>query len=162
MKSLERLKALIHRPTEREFLLHPTYPIQLHRRAINQITGFGKTEFTVSLLASYPQWKSIWIEEKFSIHPSAFLQRNVTLEKIFFISSEKDWVWSTIQALKSQLFQILVISMSSFCDEKILRRFQLLAKKSDTIILLLSEKIQNSWPISLHIQMSDLPQPSVL
>jgi hypothetical protein len=127
-------------------------PQGLPRGALVEITGPGKTENVVRLLADNPSLKAAWLEERFSLLPSAFPQREANLEKIFFVEGGKESAWAARVILRAQLFPLLVYH-APYADERELRRFQLLAERSATTMILLGEKplLERAWPIRLSL-----------
>lgn len=132
--------------------------------------GSGKTELILHFLAENPHFRVAWVEEDFSIYPCAFPQRKVALDRIFFVdvsacstltrqklSRSELAFWAAHQILQSQVFQVVVISVRP--SEKqapvTFRRLQLLAEKSRSAVILLTEQpIQvASWAIPLQLQV---------
>lgn len=123
------------------------------RGGLVEIAGPGKTEAVARLLAEHSASPAAWIEKDFSLLPSALLQRGVPLEKIFFVEAKAECPWAATLILRSQIFPF-VIYHAPFGEEKELRRFQLLAERSRSTMLLLSEeKPSLAWPIALSLEM---------
>lgn len=128
--------------------------------------GSGKTEVILQFLKENPSLQVAWIEEELTIYPCSFLQKNIALERVLFAvpTQEKDALWIAHQVLRSQTFQVVVLSQSlfqdssssQFFDETELRRLQLLAQRSQALVILISEEPtrEKSWPISLQIHVS--------
>jgi hypothetical protein len=124
----------------------------LPRGALVEIAGPGKTEAVASLLAEHKEARAAWIEKEFTLLPSALPQRGVELEQIFFIESGAESEWAAGLVLRSQLFPFLVYHAPCH-EEKTLRRFQLLAERSRSTMLLLAEKgLSMAWPIALSLE----------
>lgn len=129
----------------------------LPRGALVEITGPGKTESVATLLAENPLLRVAWIESHFSLLPSALPQRKVNLEKIFFVEGGRDSAWAASTILRSQLFPIVVyhpapLPRETENDLRELRRFQLLAEKSASTMILLGEEPRTlAWPIRLSL-----------
>lgn len=139
--------------SQRESLPCQAFPPGLPRGALVELTGPGKTESVASLLAEHPSLRVAWVESPFSIFPSALLQRNVNLEKIFFIEGGRESAWAAAALLRSQLFPLLVYH-APYGEERELRRFQLLAEKAASTMLLLGNKPSlHSWPIRLSLSV---------
>lgn len=140
-----------HSPSENR-LPYSRLPSGLPRGILVELTGPGKTESVAQLLAENAGLRAAWVESRFSLLPSAFLQRQVNLEKIFFVEGGKDSAWAAATILRSQLFP-LVIYHAPYGEERELRRFQLLAERSATTMLLLGEKPleQSAWPIRMSL-----------
>ena len=94
-----------------------------------------------------------WIESRFSLLPSALLQRGVCLEKIFFVEAGEDSAWAAATVLRAQLFP-LVVYQAPYGDLRELRRFQLLAGKSNATMILLGHEPAHAWPIRLSLEAS--------
>jgi hypothetical protein len=127
-------------------------PQGLPRGVLVELTGAGKTTMVLQLLAENPTLKAAWVEERFSLLPSAFPQRQVHLEKIFFVEGGKESAWAAGVILRSQLFPLLVYH-APYAMERELRRFQLLAERSGTTMLLLgpSPLLERAWPIRISL-----------
>lgn len=127
-------------------------PGGLPRGILAEITGRGKTESVAQLLAENPALRCAWIESRFSLLPSALLQRQVALEKLFFVDAGEDAAWAAATVLRAQLFP-LVVYHAPYRDLRELRRFQLLAGKShSTMVLLADQPATNAWPIRLSLE----------
>ncbi|MGZ3660670.1 MAG: hypothetical protein ACXVB9_05560 [Bdellovibrionota bacterium] len=127
-------------------------PNGLPRGILAEITGAGKTESVAQLLAENPALRCAWIEARFSLLPSALLQRGVSLEKIFFVEAGENAAWAAATVLRAQIFPI-VVYRAPYGDLKELRRFQLLAGKSNaTMILLGDQPAEHAWPIRLSLE----------
>jgi len=126
-------------------------PGGLPRGVLAEITGSGKTECVAQLLAENAALRCAWIESRFSLLPSALQQRGVCLEKVFFVEAGADAAWAAATVLRAQIFP-LVVYRAPYGDLKELRRFQLLAGKSHTTMLLLGdEPVAQAWPIRLSL-----------
>ncbi len=125
----------------------------LPRGALVEITGPGKTSAAVQLLAEHAGLRAAWVEGSFSLLPSAFPQRSANLEKIFFVEGGAHSAWAASTLLRSQLFPLLVFHAPYSCERE-LRRFQLLAERSKTTMLLLGQKplAERAWPIRLSLE----------
>jgi hypothetical protein len=123
------------------------------RGGLVEICGHGKTEAVAKLLAEHAHMPVAWIEKDFSLLPSALIQRGVLLDKIFFVEGKSECAWAATLVLRSQIFPFLVYH-APFGEEKELRRFQLLAERfRSTMLLLTEEKPTLAWPISLSLEM---------
>jgi len=123
------------------------------RGGLVEICGHGKTEAVARLLAEHAQAPVAWIEKDFSLLPSALAQRGVPLDKIFFVEAKAECAWAAALVLRSQVFSFVVYN-APFGEEKELRRFQLLAERSrSTMLLLTEEKPSLAWPIALSLEM---------
>ncbi len=124
----------------------------LPRGILVELTGPGKTEHAVQLLAENSQLRAAWVEQRFSLLPSAFVQRQANLEKIFFVEGGQQSAWAASTILRSQLFPFLIYH-APFGETRELRRFQLLAERSNTTMILLAEKPleERAWPIRLSL-----------
>lgn len=144
-----RIGALTSRNTER--LAFSLVPEGLPRGGLVEISGRGKTEAAVRFLAENPL-PAAWIEERFSLFPTALLQREVDPARILFLEGGKEAAWAAAQVLRSQLFPILIYS-APYGEERELRRFQLLSETAKTTMLLLRPQPSKAWPIALQLRM---------
>jgi hypothetical protein len=120
--------------------------------------GGGKTEVVLRFLAQNPSVRVAWVEEEFSIYPSAFPQNSVGLERVLFVDSPPgETLWTVHQILRSQVFGVVILKKSQFSmDEMALRRLQLAAEKSQITVILLTDQParKGTWPISVQLQAS--------
>jgi hypothetical protein len=127
----------------------------LPRGALVEITGHGKTEAVALLLAEHSKLRAAWVEQSFSLFPPAFQQRKVNLQNLLFVEGGEECAWAAGALLRSRIFPLLIYS-APYGDERELRRFQLLAEKSATTMLLLGESPQpNAWPIQASLAMRE-------
>lgn len=149
---LEEIRARLgaHPAPSEPFPFSPL-PNGLPRGILAEISGRGKTESVARLLAENPTLRCAWVEAHFSLLPSALPQRQVGLHRLFFVEAGKDAAWAATTILRAQIFP-LVIYHAPYGDLKELRRFQLLAGKSrSTMILLGDEPAEAAWPIRLSL-----------
>jgi hypothetical protein len=123
------------------------------RGAVTNIYGIGKTEITLGFLAENQSAKIAWIEDRFSIFPCGVLQRKVDLDRILFSEAGREYIWTALQVLRSQIFQIVVV-LGHPKDQSIIRRLQLTAEKSNVALILLSDSPIKAWGVSLAIRAS--------
>lgn len=128
--------------------------------------GCGKTELVLRFLAENSTLRVAWIEEDFSAYPCAFSQNGVGLERVLFVDcdSSEHSLWSAHQILRSQVFEAVILKLSSKIanpdrqglEEVDLKRLQLLAEKSGTcLFLVLEEPLKSAtWPITLRLQVT--------
>ena len=109
----------------------------------------------VRFLSHNPLIQAAWIEERFSLLPTALQQRKVRLEQVIFVEAKENIEWTATTLLGSQLYGILVITGNWPANErsqKTLRRFQLFAERSNSSVFLLSEAPSSAWSISLQLK----------
>jgi hypothetical protein len=116
--------------------------------------GSGKTEAVIQFLNENDKLKAVWVESEFNLYPQALGLQGVSLERILFL--ESSWVfWCVTQVLKSQIFQVAILYHDAFSEVE-LRRLQILARQTQSLILLLqdTEKIlsQVRWPFLLQLE----------
>jgi hypothetical protein len=152
---LQELRArlgVFDNPAEKERIPFSRLPGGLPRGILAEITGRGKTESVAQLLAENPGLRCAWIESRFSLLPSALLQRQVSLENLFFVDAGADAAWAAGAVLRSQIFPLLIYH-APYGEVRELRRFQLLAGKSNGTMLLLGEEpARDAWPIRLSLE----------
>ncbi len=143
---------------KREALPYSRFESGLPRGALVELTGHGKTESVAAFLAENSALRVAWVERSFSILPSALLQRGVNLEKIFFVEAGDDSAWAAASILRSRIFPVVVYGagFAARDAERELRRFQLLAEKSATTMIVLQEEpLQHAWPIRLSLRCAE-------
>jgi hypothetical protein len=125
--------------------------------AITEISGpigGGKTEVVLRFLAENHSCPVAWIESHFTLYPCRLPQLRVDLGRVLFVESQKEYLWALGQALRSQLFKILVLRASPV-GEIDLRRLQIAAERAGVVLILLTEyrTIQGAWPIAVQLQV---------
>lgn len=161
MSSLAALKNLIGPLVQKETLGFSLLPDGCPKGAITEVVGSGKTEFVLALLAEHPQLKVAWVEENLSIYPVAFLQRNVSLNRVLFVESGRETCWCALQALKAQIFQVVVLYAENLKLAE-LRKIQLAAEKSQALVFWLTARPQSLWPVSLQVEVRRVARESAL
>lgn len=152
MQSLQDLRTRIqglYPPATRGLFGFSRFSDGFPRGALVEISGRGKSEVVADFLAENPQ-HTVWIEKRREIFPSALLQRKVDLQKILFVEGKNEAAWVASTALRSKVFPILIFDCV-YRDVRDLRRWQLLAEKSMSTMILLRQKPSNFWPISLSL-----------
>ncbi len=121
-----------------------------------EINGIGKTQAMVKFLEENSKVKAAWVEEELSVYPCAVAQKNVSLSRLLFIEASHDVLWASLQALRSQLFKCVIISIKKLFDERSLRRLQLEAEKREVNVFLLTEIPQKrAWPVALQVRVKE-------
>jgi hypothetical protein len=141
--------------------------------------GNGKTSLVLRFLKENPELQLAWIEMGANIYPCAFSERGVELDRVLFVEPEEvsDALWCAHQILKSQIFGAIVLSQLGFtphttqkhgprnsCSLELrgqelgeieLRRLQIAAERSGTLVFLLNEELTGagSWPITMQLRM---------
>jgi hypothetical protein len=125
---------------------------------VSGAAGSGKTEVALRFLAQNPAQRVAWVEEEFSVYPSAFPQNRVGLERVLFVDSPAGQaLWTVHQMLRSGVFGVIVLRVGAGrggIDDMALRRLQLAAEKSQVTILLLNDQPskRGTWPIAVQLQ----------
>lgn len=156
--SLQELRHLIGavENQDRERSSFSLFPEGFARGSILELSGPGKTELTALFLREHPEFKVAWIEKELTINPYALLQKGVKTENILFIEAGKELSWCLTQALQSGCFQALITNTAF--EEKDLRRYQLLAERSQAHFFLLSKEIHPSWVPNLQLKIQKKKQ----
>jgi hypothetical protein len=123
--------------------------------------GGGKTEALLRLVSENPETRVAWVEERFTIFPSALPQHGVSLDRILFVEGKgANAIWVVHQLLRSQMFAIVVLGVGpgllhDLRSDVVLRRLQLAAGKARaTVVFLAESSLQGApWPISVQIQV---------
>lgn len=160
---IEELKSLIkaHTPAmQHESLPVSVFPQGIPQAGVTEISGelgMGKTEAVLQLLVENPLKKVAWIEDQMTVYPPAFAQRGIQLSRLLFVEGGMDVLWTTLQVLKSGLFEVVVISVQGLnFNETDLRRLQLASEKAGSAVILLTERPSPqhlSWPFSLQLEV---------
>ncbi len=126
--------------------------------------GGGKTELVLNFLRENPSLKVAWIEDKLSIFPRAFHEMGLDLNRVLFMESGSEvsrGIWATLQVVRSQLFQVVVLSSSisrkwiSKTTEVNLRRLQVAAERAQVALILLSPRptAERRWALKLQLKV---------
>lgn len=163
--SLEHLKEMLR---EREgeqrkgFFVLREKNQKIPKGSLIEVHGIGKTEWFIQFVISNSELRVLWIENEISIYPTAIEQRGFDLERILFVQVEKkeEFLWVMTHAMRSCSFEVIAFpsqlldySKLKLDQNTVLRRFQLLAKKTNTSVFILSEKIISAWPITTRIDV---------
>ena len=159
--SIAELKTLVKAKIQKESLSYSLINQGLPIGAITQISGYGKTELAVKFISEHPKAKVAWIEENFSIFPLAFLQRKVKLDRLLFVEAQSDVAWSVLQALKAQIFPIIVIYAENI-ELQTLRRIQLASEKAGAVTIWLTNQSKTLYPVYLHLESAKTQNINVL
>ena len=151
--NLEQLKALLHKPTQRDYLPCPLVLNGIPRGAISEISGNGKTQFVANLLIENPELKVAWIEDQFSVNPFGLQQRKVKPHRIIYVEAGHQTEWAAIQALRAQVFHIVVL-YAEFQNIRTLRRIQLASEKANAATLWLTPQPQVFWTSTVQLKVS--------
>jgi hypothetical protein len=132
----------------------------LPRAALTEISGAhgsGKTALVLRFLAENPALRTAWVEDRLTAFPTAFPLQGVGLERVLFADAGKEVLWTALQALRSQLFEVVVVSGAFSVIE--LRRLQLGAEQAHATVLLLAEEPtrEGTWPILLQLEVRGRP-----
>jgi len=128
---------------------------------LSSLHGGGKTQAALQFLSENPQLRVAWVEEGFSFYPNALTQNGVDLERVLFVevdeskSQSSQTLWSVLHLLKSQLFEVVVVSGDHFSNKEY-RKIQLEAERSQSSILFLtsSPAPPGAWALSLQVWIS--------
>ena len=145
------LKAQIHARCQKEALACSAIEQGIPRGAITAITGAGKTELAVRVIAEHPAFRVAWIEEQMSIFPFGFVQRGICLDLVLFVDAGPDLAWSALQVLKAQIFPVVVVYAENL-EVGTLRRVQLAAEAANAAAIWLASEPKDLWPVSLQLQ----------
>lgn len=149
----ERLEQF-KRPLEnREFLPCSSVPQGVPRGVICEITGTARTEWMISLLSENPELLTFWVEDKFSILPTALQQRGVDLSRVLMAEAEDKLFQALRKALRSKLFDCIVLP-GAIHEVKILKALQLFARDSSTAVFFLSKDPKNAWAIPFQMTVN--------
>lgn len=120
--------------------------------AITEIIGTAKIEWILSFLRENPDIKVLWIEEKFLLNPPSIYQRGIDLNRFLFVECGPELYETVRKALQFQVFGCIILP-SAFSDLRILKAVQLLSERSHSSVILLADKLQSSWPISVQFEV---------
>ena len=152
---LERLGlSPMHRPPPADRLRCSIYPPGLPLGQLVLIQGAGRTQAVAQLMAEHPLLLVAWVEEHMSAYPPGLAQQGVTLERLLFIESGGQWSWVLAQLLRSQVFKVIVAAspLKGPEVEAGLRRLQLAAERSQSLVILLGQPEGPAWAIRSRLR----------
>lgn len=156
LAALRQLHGILKAPPERSAISFSKLPQKIPRSALTSIhgsLGSGKTELVLDFLAENPELRAAWVESRISVYPISFSQKGISLHRLLFIEAGTEALWSATQALRSQLFEVLVLNTFGIeINSLLLRRLQLATEQARSVTFLLSEKPLPAWPIALQIK----------
>lgn len=116
--------------------------------------GLGAAELILSLAAEHPHLRIACLEEDNRIFPRAFPQHRVSLDRILFVETGSQTLWTLQQLLKSGLFQILIVR-GAIDGSSNLKRLQLLSEAVPAIVLFWTDRPSeiNTWYYQLQIHI---------
>lgn len=159
--SLVELKALLKPKETSAGLFFSHLNAQVAQGALTEWSGAAKTEALFCFLKEHTSKKVVWIEPQFTLYPPSMLQRGININNILFIETPCEFIWSCFQILKSQAFDILVLSLSRHLTEKCLRRLQIATEKTQMVFMLLcTEPHPTAWPIRHQYSWNFCEQPT--
>jgi hypothetical protein len=129
------------------------FPQGLVQGSLVELTGDAKLEWIVQFLKENINLKVFWIEEKFTLLPTAIEQRGVSLERFVFVESPEDIYKPLRQALKSKVFNC-VITPRFTTEDRTLKALQLLAEEAEACVFLLAKQHVSSWPLSVQLTIN--------
>jgi hypothetical protein len=138
----------------REILSTTSLPAGVPRGALIELAGPAKIEWLLAFFKEHEEFRIFWIEEKFTLLPTAVQQRGVSLERMVFAEAPADEYFKTVRkALRSQAFEFIVVP-SVFSEERFLKALQLLAERANACVFLLATRFHAAWPISVQLRVS--------
>jgi hypothetical protein len=117
------------------------------------VSGSGKTELAVQILAEHPEEPVAWIEGGESFFPAALPFYQINMERLLFVQAGDDVEWAALQVLKSGLFPIVIVSFHSL--KAPLRRLQVCAEHIKATVLLLGQEphCEDRWALASSIEV---------
>lgn len=130
------------------------------RGALIEVCGPSRVEWCLAFLREHPELKVCWIEEKFTLLPTALKQRGCNLEHFLFVEAGEELFKPLRKAIRSQVFDVLV-APSAFDDDRALKALQLLTEKANASLFLLGSKPRTAWQISVQLDCKRAPVGAV-
>ncbi len=129
-----------------------TLPDGIPKGTIVEVTGPARVEWVLHFLSENRDLGVAWVEEKFESLPTAFEQRGVNLEKLFFVEAGENTLRAVRTSLRGKAFPCIVAPNLFQKDEKKLKALRLLAEKANSVLILLSKKPHASWTIAFQLE----------
>ena len=158
IEGLRRKLGELERPFAQESYLFSCVEGGIPTGAITEVSGSmggGKTELVLRFLAENDDLRVAWIEDRFTVYPAAFPEAGVDLERVLFVEGERDALWSALQTLRSQVFDVVVLAPAAALGEMNLRRLQLAAERSGASVIVIADEPtrKGAWPIDLQLHV---------
>lgn len=118
-----------------------------------EFSGPGARDEAAKVLSRYPTAPAAWIEQNLHPFPDDLRRYPLNWDKLLFIDGGKDSAWSLSSLLRSGEFP-LIVYYAPYGNERTLRRIRKLAKRSKSMVILLSEAPYPIWQI--HCQYSTM------
>ncbi len=134
-----------------EFLNSDTVPGGVPRGVICEITGSARTEWVIHLLRQNPRLQIFWIEEQFTILPTALQQRGVDLSRVLMAEAGELLFPALRKALRSRLFDCVILP-NAVEEGKMLKALQLFARESQATVFFLSKVPMRAWAIPFQLR----------
>lgn len=151
----ERLAQFKAGRDELEFLHCSNVAGGIPRGVISEITGSARTEWVLRFLKENPTLITFWLEESFTILPTAIHQRGIDLQRILMAEAGPLLFQTLRKALKSKLFNCVVlpgVTAGAADETKILKALQLFARESNAVVLFLSKRPKSAWAIPFQLE----------
>lgn len=146
----EQIGAILSHSTP-ERLASSLLPEGIPRGSLVELTGHARVEWCLAFLREHPELKVCWIEERFTLLPTAIQQRGCNLEHFLFVEAGPELFKPLRKSIRSQVFDVLV-APSVFEDDRALKALQLLTEKANTALFLLAAKPATAWQISVQLE----------
>jgi len=157
VSKLKLLLGELETPTQKEFLKAPQLPRGLPKGCVVELLGPLKTEWLIQFLKDQPEFRIFWAERDPQILPTALSQRGLDLTRVTFGHLGEDLFLPLRRVLQSQLYQA-VIAPQRFDEVRVLKTFQLLTEKSNSVLFLMGQHSPSrAWPISVQLEIQKDP-----
>jgi hypothetical protein len=122
-----------------------------------QVYGVKRHRACIDFLKEHPTLRVVWLEQDQFAFPPGFAQ-SIALERLFFIHARRDWPHIVTYVLRSKVCHVLVCSetwqgVPFKWDPLTIRRFQVLAKRSQILVIWLTEQVTSSWCMRFQVSV---------
>jgi hypothetical protein len=136
----------------------PQHELTIPRGALVELLGAGSREWLFRMFRAHAETRIAWVEPKLSLYPPAVAQRGVSLSRMLFVETKRDWNWALFQILRSKLFHFAVTPVElvpAKGTDVFLRKLQIQAERAGTTLFFLSDTDTPFFGITHRIRVGE-------
>ncbi|MBI4404232.1 MAG: hypothetical protein HY537_08730 [Deltaproteobacteria bacterium] len=118
--------------------------------------GSSATAYALALLSQNPQALALWISDEGLLYPALLPLWNIPLQSIVLIQAKSHSdVWKTgLEAVRSGLFDFVLLRPSRPCHAHFLRKLQIQAEHTQRNVFLLCQSQLPHWVLKNRLEVS--------
>jgi hypothetical protein len=136
----------------------PEHDLVLPRGALVELLGHGSREWLFRLFRTHAKTRIAWVEPRLTLFPPAVAQRGVSLSRMLFIETKREWNWALSQTLRAKLFHFVVTPVElvpAKGSDVFLRKLQIQAERAGTTLFFLSDQDTPFFGITHRIRIGE-------